>query len=379
MFTKSVPDRLGLRPSAKSLPEDARVANRALVLQALYSTGAGSRADLARRTGLTRVTTAHVSEDLLAEGLVREREDPSPSRRGRPSRPLEIDREGLGVVGIDLSRPGRLCGALLDVDGHILERREADRGSRAGRDLVEEIGSLAGALVRDSGRRIVGVGVGTPGVVDSRGVVRQAPILGWRDLAVADHLRESIGLPVVVANDANVAMLAEYTFGGAADDAILLRIGTGVGGGVIVGGSLLTGARFSAGEIGHVTSEGSGPAELCVCGRRGCLETWIAEPPVRLKIAREPSARARILEDSGHRLGLVLAPLVAALDLAEVVLAGPRDLLEDQWVDALAGTLNSHVLPLDGDPPVVRWSRVGDDIVLRGAAALVLATRWGVS
>jgi predicted NBD/HSP70 family sugar kinase len=217
---------------------------------------------------------------------------------------------------------------------------------------------------------VLGVGVGTPGVVDGRGVILDAHNLRWAGVDLTGILRRKLDLPVYVANDANTAVLAEYAFGGTtAADLMLLRIGIGVGAGLVVGGALVQGHAWAAGEIGHVVVDSDGVR--CACGKTGCLETILSAPHLR--------ASDRPLASVGTVLGGVLAPVVAALNLHEVVLAGPPDLLDGELREALDATIRERVMAASAADLVVRMSPLGDDVVLVGAAVLVLSGELGVS
>jgi predicted NBD/HSP70 family sugar kinase len=224
---------------------------------------------------------------------------------------------------------------------------------------------------------VLGIGVGSPGVVDSAGTVLDAPNLGWQGTALADSLREGFGLPSYVANDANLAALGEHTFGESSGGGLMvLRVGKGVGAGLILEGTLLRGHRSAAGEIGHVVVEPRG--EQCACGRTGCLETVLAVPHLRARVeaAADP---VRVLTLTGKRLGMALAPVVGALNLHELVLSGPGDLLDGPLIETVATTIRRTTMPVIGDELVVRTSALGEDVVLKGAAVLVLAGELGVS
>jgi len=217
---------------------------------------------------------------------------------------------------------------------------------------------------------VLGVGVGTPGVVDGRGVILDAHNLHWAGVDLTGILHRRLGLPVYVANDANTAVLAEYTFGGTtAADLMLLRIGIGVGAGLVVGGALVQGHAWAAGEIGHVVVDDAGVR--CACGKTGCLETILSAPHLRHS--------DRPLGSVGTVLGGVLAPVVAALNLHEVVLAGPPDLLDGELRVALDRCIRDRVMAASSADLVVRMSPLGDDVVLVGAAVLVLSAELGVS
>ena len=366
------------RPGAKILPEHARAHNRALVLQSLFHGGAMSRADLARETALTRVTISDLVSELIADGFVAERGVREAAGPGKPAILIDLARDGHRIVGLDLSGSATFTGAVLTLDGEIVARHDvavpADR-----RDILAAVIGLARTLVADAHAPVLGIGVGTPGVVDDAGVVLAAPGLGWDHLELGTILGEAIGVPVLVANDANAAVLAEHTFGGAGDDIILVKVGRGVGAGLLTGGAPLRGARSAAGEIGHVTvGTDGGPA--CACGKIGCLEAWLSIPSLssRLDAADAPD-RDGLLRDAGERLGIALAPIVGALDLSEIILSGPSELLDGTLASAAAETVRTRTLATFHDELQVRMTEQGQDIVLRGAAVMVLSGRLGVS
>jgi predicted NBD/HSP70 family sugar kinase len=160
---------------------------------------------------------------------------------------------------------------------------------------------------------------------------------------------------------------------------ILIKIGHGVGAGLLLDGSPLLGGRFAAGEIGHVVVGTDGGAE-CACGKRGCLETWLAPQRLDAALAAATSdERTTILREAGQRLGIALAPVVGALDLAEVVLSGPGELLDGTLADAVLETLRERTMAEFHGGLVLRMTTLGEDIVMRGAAAMVLSGQLGVS
>ncbi|MEZ5091283.1 ROK family protein [Nocardioides sp.] len=369
-----------LRPRAKVLPEDARRHNRSLVLQTLYAGEQQSRADLARSTGLTRVTVSDLVAGLLGEGLVVETGPSSDARPGKPATMLVFDDAARQVVGLDLSGATSFRGALLDLRGRVLERREVPLDGATGHDALALVLDLAGQLAALAGRPLLGVGIGSPGVVDLSGVVRSAPNLGWRDLDLRGEVSSALGgVPTRVANDANAAALAEHSFGAGEGDLMVVRIGHGVGAGLLVGGTPLFGSHFAAGEIGHVVV-GTDGGRLCACGKHGCLETWLSTPNLHAQMDQDGSGDpGAVLREAGRRLGVALAPIVGALDLAEIVLSGPPDLLEGDLAGAAIQTLHERTMPDFHGHLTVRMSGLGDDIVVQGAAVMVLSGQLGVS
>jgi predicted NBD/HSP70 family sugar kinase len=367
-----------LRPSAKILPEHARAHNRSLVLQTLYRDGSASRADLARATGLTRVTISDLVAELMAERLVVELGTRDEARAGKPATLIDIHRAGFQIVGIDLGQHDLLRGAVLDLDGTVLTRREVPLEGAIGAPLAAEVLTLVHELVTAATSPLLGIGIGTPGVVDLAGTVLSAPNLGWADLPLQAELSAATGLPVLVANDANAAALAEHSFGAGASDMLLVKVDHGVGAGLIIHGTALAGSRFAAGELGHVVvGTDGGPA--CVCGKEGCLEAWLAVPRLEAAIAASPADRDAILARAGERLGIALAPVVGALDLTEVVLSGPVDLLAGALAEAALATLRRRTMAEFHGRLALRMSALDRDIVMRGAAAMVLSGQLGVS
>ena len=366
-----------LRHAAKVLPEHARAHNRSLVLQTLFHQGAMSRADLSRETGLTRVTISDLIAELIEDGYVAERGTREVTGPGKPAILVDLDREGHRIIGLDLSRSDRFFGALLTLDGEIVARHEASVPTDPA-DILAAVVQLTRELVADAHAPVLGVGVGTPGIVDDHGTVLTAPNLRWTDIDLEGILRAEVSLPVLVANDANAAVLAEYTFGGAGDDVMLVRVGRGVGSGLLSGGQPMLGSRFAAGEIGHVTV-GTDGGPVCVCGKVGCLEAWLSVPSLERALAEEGADATAVLRDAGERLGIALAPIVGALDLSEIVLSGPSPLLGGPLAEATVETLRARTLAEFHDGVRVRVTEQGEDIVLRGAAVMVLSGQLGVS
>ena len=359
-----------LRPSGKLLAVDTRRHHRSLILQHLFAAGPASRADLARATGLTRVTVSDLVGALIADGLLGELGAPAEIKVGKPPTLVGLLADAAHIVALDLSPDDRMSGAVIDLFGQVKARAEVTRDGAAGEQAVGLAVGLAEQLRQSTGRPVLGVGIAAPGVVDGRGVVLDARNLRWAGVDLTAIIRRQLGLPAYVANDANTAVLGEYTFGGTtAADLMLVRIGTGVGAGLVVGGALVEGHSWAAGEIGHVIVDPAGPH--CACGRACCLETFVAVP--RLRCGDRPLAAA------GTVLGQALAPVVAALNLHEVVLAGPPDLLDGALREALDATIRERVMAGSAGGLVVRMSPLGDDVVLVGAAVLVLSGELGVS
>lgn len=368
-----------LRVALGATPGHAKQHNRTLVLQTLYLAGPLSRADVARSTGLTKVTVSGLVAELIAEGLLHEIGQQESQRPGKPAILVDLARSAHSVICIDLSDHLLVRGAVMDLDGSVLARAETPLDGAAGDAARDLTASLALELKERTEVPLLGLGVGTPGVVDDEGVVRTAPNLGWSNLPLRTILEERTGLPTVVANDANIAALAEYGAGGASDDFILVTIGHGVGSGLIVDGRPVAGSRFASGEIGQVMV-GTDLGLDVPYSREQVLEHWLSVPPLTRALAEAgPEGRDRVLREAGQRLGVALAPVIGALNLAEVVLAGPAELLEGTLAEAALDILRRRTLPESHSGLVLRTSGQGADLVMRGALAAVLKELLGVS
>ena len=352
------------------LPGDARRHNRSLVLQQLFDAGPLSRADLARATGLTRVTVSELVTELLDDGIVAELGTKPGTHMGKPATLVGLSGTAPVAIALDLSGDQSVKGAIVNLVGAIVHREEVPfaRGEEAVRAIIGLVDSLKAAAQQ----RVLGVGIGTPGIITAEGVVLLAPNLGWEDLDLAGLIAQACGLPVYVGNDANIAAVAESAFG-AGDDAglMLITIGQGVGGGVLIDGRSLSGPLLSTGEIGHVVVDTNG--EQCECGNRGCLETILAVP--HLRALANPDDRSH----AGEILGSVLTPIVTTLGIDDVVLYGPSELLEGPLLDATRDVLAKQTLPFVAQRIQVRLTPLTDELVLTGAAAQVRFRELGVA
>ncbi len=375
------PVRRELRPTAKVLPGHARAHNRSLVLGHLFHEGPSSRADVARSTGLTRVTVSDLVADLISEGLVAELGVRAESRVGKPATLVGLRSQDHHVVVLDLTDDEAVHGAVMTLTGEVVERARVASDGASGEVGVDLVETVARGLVAAATKPLMGVGIASPGIIDAAGTVRQAPNRGWYDVPLAARLTATLGVPVHVANDANTRALGEYTYGGADASAMIVTVGQGVGAGLLVDGALVRGRGDAAGEIGHVTVVDGTTDEApqpCACGRTGCLETVLSAPALRRRVAatHDPDAA---LASVGRMLGTALAPVVSALNLAEVLLSGPGELLDGPLREAATTTLRDRTMPVIGQDLRLRMAALDEDAALVGAAVLVLSGQLGIT
>lgn len=258
-----------------------REANLGLVLRTVRELAPCSRAAVASATGLNKTTVSSLVADLMARGLVRETGLTSQQRVGRPGVLLALDDTSLAAIGLEVNVDYLAVVAVDLLDQELLNVHVPFDARAAGAEAsVRQIAVALRELVSNpvlAGRRIVGVGVAVPGLIDApSGTVTYAPNLGWRELTLRDLLTDLLAapdLPVLVDNDANLGAIAEYRAGAFAGTPELVYVTgeVGIGAGVLADGSLLRGASGFAGEIGHLPLDANGPE--CVCGRHGCVES----------------------------------------------------------------------------------------------------------
>ena len=358
-------------------PEDARRANRSLLLGTLHRDGPTSRADLAKGTGLTRATVSAVVRDLLADGVVEELGLSTTGGVGKPATLVGIDADGRHILCVDLSEPARFVGAIVNLDGKVVVRRTYERQGKTGRAAVTLVRRICRELVADADRQLLGIGIASPGIVDADGVVVTAAHLGWKDVPLAAELGAEFALPVEVVNDANAAALAELMFGeGTARNLICVRVDEGVGAGLVLDGRLYAGSSYAAGEIGHVVVDPDGTR--CACGKRGCLETEVSEPLLAGLLEADGSDGTAVLDRAGEHLGTALATVLSALDVTDVVLSGSEPVITETFRAAAVRSITARTMPVLSDRLNVRASTFGFDDLLIGAAARILDVELGI-
>ena len=180
------------------------------------------------------------------------------------------------VFGVDIGGTTVKLG-LFDVEGNVLDKWEIPtRTENGGEKILPDIADSIREKMKQIDKDFVaGVGVGAPGPVDGKGIVHRAVNLGWGTFSIKDTLEDLLNMPVMAGNDANVAALGEMWMGGGQGyrDLVVVTLGTGVGGGILIDGKMLTGATGAGGEIGHIHVNDE-EEEICGCGNKGCLEQY---------------------------------------------------------------------------------------------------------
>ncbi len=381
------------------LSEDERA-----VLGYLLRRGEGSRSEIARTLGYSKTKSNSLIASLLASGLLSE-SDALISTQGRSASALGLRPDLAYVIGIDLGATSVTLG-LADSHRRLLATRSGPLDVRSGPtpclshittmiyDLIEEAGVAAADLAA--------IGMGVPGPVEFRtGLLIAPPLMpGWDGYSTRDHLGEEFGAAVFIDNDVNVMALGEvWSRPESISDALFVKIGTGIGAGILCRGAIYRGADGSAGDIGHICADPAGP--VCHCGNVGCLEAIAAGPAIARK-AKE-AARAdesetltqilqetgqltpedvgkasregdivanRIIKASGEALGQTLAALVNFFNPEHIIVGGGITKVGYLLLASIRHAIYQRSLPLSTRHLQIEYSLLGDAAGVTGAVAL---------
>ena len=387
-------------------PQGDALESMGAILDLIRRGRAHSRSEIGELTGLTRGTVAQRVSDLLARGLVAE--SLAPSTGGRPPRRLELRADTGYILVADVGATS-LDAALADLTGRILGRVDAEADVAAGPLVilrhVEELFDGLIASVRPAGEPW-GIGIGLPGPVEfGSGDPVSPPIMpGWDRYPVRERFTSRHDVPVWVDNDVNIMALGEWQAGIARGHAnvIFVKVGTGIGAGIISDGELHRGAQGSAGDIGHIRIP-EASEDPCRCGNTGCLEAVAGGAALgrdgealarsgrsaALAAALEANGRVtardvaqaaqagdpralELLQGSGRRVGGVLAGLVNFFNPSLIVIGGAVANAGDAYLASIREVVYARSLPLATRDLLIRFSSLGGLAGVTGAAAMVL-------
>lgn len=379
------------------------------VLRLIWQQRRISRADIAREAGLSRSTVSEIVAELLPTGLVAE-VGAGESRGGRRPIVLEFQDDAYVILGVEMGAR-HVCVALTDLRGRVLNWicephpvRDDPEGTR---------GLIADLCLRNldprltDGVPLAGIGVAAPSPVhptDAHQLDRVVMPAWGGDLGL-QPLADSLGVPLMVDNDANLGALAECWWGAGrdVDNFIYIKLATGIGAGYVLDGAIYRGARGVAGEIGHLAIDPHG--KICVCGLRGCLVTKVgaqalleriaelaADQPehpaiahdfsmsdlLRAALAGDPLVLS-VVQDAAESLGIAVAGLLNTLNPSLVVVGGDLSRLGMLLVHPLQDTIAKRTLVSSMDAVDIRTSELGPQAIAVGAATMILEAALGDS
>lgn len=397
-----------MRTLPRSTLADESLDALVMVLDEIRLGRSRARSELVARTGLGRAIVAQRVGELIDRGLITEG-DVGPSTGGRPPRRLAFRADAghllvadLGATSIDV--------ALTTLDGRVLAHHDEPASIEAGPDAgLSRVEALFDTLLRTTTSipgRLWGVGIGVPGPVEfESGRPISPPIMpGWDGYPIRERFADRFDAPVWVDNDVNVLALGEWRSGVAAghDNVVVIKVGTGIGAGIISDGHLHRGAQGSAGDVGHIQVTDD-PKVICRCGNVGCLEALAGGGAIgrageaaaadgrseRLRLALDQHgtvtaldvARAAsygdpvavaLLQGAGRRVGSMLASVVNFFNPSLIVIGGGVANSPDQFLAAIRETIYGRSLPLATRDLQIQRSSLGGLAGVTGAASMVV-------
>lgn len=378
-------------------PSTMRSINRALILRLLRDEGPMSRTHIARDLDLSLPTVMRIIENLVEDNFVRY-QGTSEASGGRRRPLLEFDGGGHVIVGVDIGGT-KVHGAIVDLAGNIqkeLRFRWAEQ-SEADRYTLSPILKMIDGLLKSERPRpqeVLGIGIGAPGVtLSDEGIIDWAPSLGWRKFPIGAEVAEQFGLPVFVENDVNLAALGEYEFGAGREvqSMVSIFVGTGIGAGIVIDGSLYRGYNQAAGELGYMLpgiaylnrrydefgalegfASGLGIAQRArvLLGQNGDDITGndLAAQDVFDAARRAEPWAQQIVDETVDYLTLAIANITALLDPALIVISGGIARSADLLIDPISARMDGLVPFV----PRIVPSHLGSMATIKGAIALVM-------
>ncbi|MGY1454339.1 ROK family transcriptional regulator [Streptomyces sp. SS8] len=367
-------------------------ANLERVVRAVRIAGSLTQAEIARTTGLSAATVSNIVRELKDNGTV---EVTPTSAGGRRARSVSLSGDAGIVVGVDFGHShlrvavGNLAHQVLAEES---EPIDVDASASQGFDRAER---LVERLIEVTGFRrekVIGLGLGVPGPIDvETGVLGSSTILpGWAGTNPREELSSRLGVEVHVDNDANLGALGELVWGSGrgARDLAYIKVASGVGAGLVIDGQIYRGPGGTAGEIGHITLDESGP--VCRCGNRGCLETFTAARyvlpllhsshgpdltmPEMVRLARSGDLGCRrVVADVGRHVGSGVANLCNLLNPSRVVLGGDLAEAGELVLGPIRDSVSRYAIPSAARQLTVVPGALGGRAEVLGALALVLS------
>jgi N-acetylglucosamine repressor len=363
--------------------------NKSIILNKIRTDAPISRAQIAKETKLTPPTVSSNVKELIEQGIVKESEL-GESQGGRKPTMLLIDNSAFSIVGVDIG-PDMIECVMADLSGKISNRSSSKLStpitdSQFLTILKECIHTCIGSPPT-SNEKIIGIGVAMHGVVEvETGTSLVAPILGLKNIPIKEELEKEFDLDVKVENDARAIALGESWFGdhGPLESMLVVNIGRGVGAGLVMNGNLYHGSDDIAGEVGHMTIDLHG--DVCECGNRGCLQTFITGPAIARRAQHELSGEqmyklavsgdeniASVFKETGEIIGVGLTNLIHIINPEKIVLSGGVTKSKKLILPEIRKTIEERALTPKAKQTAVSISKLGDDATLKGAVALLLA------
>ncbi|MCO6558459.1 MAG: ROK family protein [Bifidobacterium sp.] len=355
--------------ASKASPSDVRRNNRSLIFSLLFPGSQYSRADLGRLTGLSRVAISDVVNSMLDDGLIRENGyETKTNGKGKRGTLLGIDPTRLRIITINLSNAHFIQGAVTDLLGNSLKQAEIALSVKKRVD----IGTISNLIAKlaEGCEHIIGISIAAVGVVHD-GVINRSTEFDWRNIDLETPLERQFKKPVIITNAVVCSMLTERFFGHAGPNMLFVEVDRGIGAATLLDDAVIIGENHAGGEIGHISVDPNGPK--CPCGKRGCLEMLVSSPALRTRMRGAlPDEQVSILTEAGGRLASALATPIGLLDMNDVCIYGPADIVNTAFLNAAQQYLDRTTTSTFRHHTVVRRCECGPNTTVRGAAIVMV-------
>ena len=397
-------------PAVTDGPLDELKPSEMAVVNMIQGSSPLSRTELARRLGYSRATITPIVAGLLQAGILTEKGEGTSSGGRRPQMLGLNGRLGY-VAGVDIGATSVSC-VLADMNGHNLARHEEVADVRVGPEaLLDRVAEIISQLISQQPqpqRSLLAAGIGVPGPVEfSKGILIAPPLMpAWEGFPIREYMERYFPAAlVVIDNDVNIMALGEKKAGAGKklDNFLFIKIGTGIGCGIICDGAVYRGSNGCAGDVGHICVDYNGP--VCHCGNQGCLE-YMAAGPAMARRAMEAAGDGRsrfladrlaeqgtltavdvgqaastgdrvagaIVRDSGRMIGGVLAGLVNFYNPAAIFIGGGVSDVGHQLMASLRRATLNRANPLSTRELRIEYASLGEDAGVLGAVCLALDT-----
>ena len=380
-----------------------RTYNRYNILNAIRTAGMISRIDISRGLGLSKASLTGITAELIAEGLILEKQ-PGAYQVGRRPILLAINPDGAYAVGVSIT-VNQIQAVIINFQAEIKTSHAftLKRSYYSPEELVEKIARTVETCIEKStglGGKISGVGISVPGLVDSKsGIIRYLPNYGWTDINLKEMLQNRLGFVTYIDNDANNVTIAEHWFGNGSgsENFIVLILENGVGAGYVLNGQLIRGNLGIAGEFGHLSVNPDGP--LCRCGKRGCIEAYsgiyaIMKDASKIEASGKISATSKksmsfknvvdeakkgnselikIFDQAGKVLGIGISQLITLVNPEKIIITGTGieagELLLTPMFEAIKNYRSDKFGSYETEILISKWT---NEDFAKGAGTLVL-------
>ncbi len=381
-----------------------RKINRCKVLNTIRLKEMISRAQIAKENGLSQAAVTGITTKLIDEKLIFEKQTGESSASGRKPILLALNPDAPPVIGVKLANE-TITVAITNIKTEVIKSTQVSIPAkvRTASQVADLISETTQDCLKTAGIRLkstAGLGIGMAGIIDTqKGMCLFSPFFGWQDVCFRDLLEQRLNIPVYIDNDVKTLTMVEKWFGSGkgVDNFLLITIGIGVGMSMVINGEIFRGARGYGGEFGHITIDPNG--QLCECGKKGCLETFIADQYLltqaiealeetgnytkqRLKdldieavtqLAIDGDERVvQIFETAGDNLGRGIATLINILEPERIIISGEGVRAKDLLLETITKVIQKYTFNHIGENIEIIAEECSEVDWARGAASLAL-------